>query len=294
MLTRLTRLSQVLWYLRARRKAELAGLQLDVTSQCNLRCKTCYFFKEGSHLADNMSIQEIEQLFQKYRKQDIYQIWLFGGEPTLREDIIDLASRYFPILTIISNGQIKVSPTYKKAKLHISLDGLEKENDYLRGKGSFQKIINNYRGDKRVVFNVTITKMNLPTLDELIRYVKSLKTAGIGFQIFSKSTKPTKFDERLALDDNDFAVIRQTLNKYHYDFNVFMTKPLLESLLTRELDGNCKLNDYIECYASDGKRKSCCTPGVVCEDCKMLPTHLIETIRRDKDLMTKLKFALWM
>ncbi len=294
MFTRLSRLGRVIWYLRAKRKEELAGLQLDVTSDCNLRCKTCYFFKDGSHLADNMSIQDIEKLFQQYQDQHIYQAWLYGGEPTLREDIIDLAYRYFPVLTIISNGQIKVSSAYKKAKLHISLDGLEKENDYLRGKGSFQKIVSNYRGDRRAIFNVTITKMNLPTLDEVICYVKSLKTAGIEFQIYSKSSKPTKFDERLGLDEQDIATVRKTLSKYQYDLNVFMTKALLESLLTRRLESACKLNDYIYCYASDGNRKSCCTPGIVCEDCKMLPTHFIETVEKDNDLMTKLKFSLWM
>ena len=294
MLTRLTRLSRVAWYLRAKRKEELAGVQLDVTSDCNLRCKTCYFFKDGSHLANNMSIQDIEKLFQEYQERRIYQAWLYGGEPTLREDIIDLAYHYFPVLTIISNGQIKVSPKYKTAKLHISLDGLEKENDYLRGKGSFQNIVNNYSGDRRAIFNVTITKMNLPTLEELIHYVKSLKTGGIEFQIYSKSEKPTKFDERLGLDDQDLQIVRKTLGKYQYDFNVFMTKALLESMLTRRLEDSCKLNDYINCYASDGNRKACCTPGIRCDDCKMLPTHFIETVVRDNDWVTKLKFSLWM
>jgi MoaA/NifB/PqqE/SkfB family radical SAM enzyme len=297
MLTQLIKLTNVIWYLRVKKiKTELASLQLDVTSQCNLRCKTCYFFKNGSHLADDMSIKEIEILFKEYRDRPVYQLWLYGGEPSLREEIIALAYHYFPVLTIITNGQIKISPIYKRARLHVSLDGLEKENDYLRGQGTFQKIINNYQEDKRVIFNVTISKMNLPTLEELIDYVKSLKTAGIEFQIFSRSDKSTKFDKQLALDDKDLQVVKNILRSYHYDLKVFVTKPLINSWLKRDLSGGCILShdNYIHCYASDKNRKSCCTPGVICKECKILAVHLIETVERDNDLMTKLKFALWM
>jgi MoaA/NifB/PqqE/SkfB family radical SAM enzyme len=294
MLNKVIRLANVIWYLRGRRKADLAGLQLDVTSQCNLRCKTCYFFKDSPHLTDDASLKGIEDLFKKYRNKHIYQIWLYGGEPTLREDIIALAYRYFPILNIVSNGQIKISPTYKRAKIHVSLDGLEKENDYLRGRGTFRKIVDNYQGDKRVVFNVTVSKMNLPTLEEFIDYMKSLKTWGIGFQMFAKSDKSAKFDEQLILDDNELQVARQILSRYHYDLSVFVSNALINSYLERNIDGGCKLKNFIHCYASDTSRKPCCTPGIFCGDCKMLPVHLVETIEKDNDLMTKLKFALWM
>jgi len=294
MLTKAIRLANVMWYLRGRRKTELAGVQLDVTSQCNLRCKSCYFFKDTPHLTEDASLEEIEDLFKEYRDRHIYQLWLYGGEPTLRQDVIALAYRYFPILDIVSNGQIKVSPAYKRAKIYVSLDGFEKENDYVRGRGVFRKIVNNYQGDKRVVFNVTISKMNLPTLEELINYLKSLQTGGIGFQIFAHSEQSTKFDKQLALDDNDLQVVKNILSSYHYNPSVFVTKALIDSFLERKLEGGCKLRNYIHCHASDISRKPCCSPGVICKDCKMLPIHMIETIAKENDFMTKIKFALWM
>jgi len=278
------------------RGQKLVSLQLDVTSDCNLRCKTCYFFKDDKnhYRAKDMSYKEIEKLFQKYREMNVYNIWLFGGEPTLREDIIMLADRYFPLMTIISNGQIKIREKYKTARIHISLDGLEDENDYIRGKGTFRKIINNYEGDKRVIFNITVTHKNIRSLDKTITFLKRLRTKGVEFQLFSKSRNMWEHDEALALRQEDMFLVKDILTKYHYDPKVFITKGILDSWIYSTLPNKCQFTALIDCYASDGRRKPCCTPGIDCEECKMFPPHFIEAYNSPGNYMTKQKLCRWL
>lgn len=293
MITKFNRLARSFWYFRVKRETTLAGLQLDVTSGCNLRCKTCYFYKESSNLTEDMPIPDIRDLFADYSNRHVYQIWLFGGEPTLRPEVLDLACEYFPIVTVISNGQIKIHEKYNRIKIHVSIDGLEHENDFTRGAGSFNRIVSNYTGDKRVIFNLTITKKNVGSLPEIIKYVKKLKTAGIEFQLFSTSDTPSKYDEQLMLGEDDYDTAFTTLRKFNLDPNVFVTNAVIDSWMTSGLKKDCRLIEYIDCYSSDGSRKYCCTPGVKCEDCKMLPVHLLEAIDRKNDLLTKFKFAFW-
>jgi MoaA/NifB/PqqE/SkfB family radical SAM enzyme len=241
-----------------------------------------------------MSYEEVEKLFQKYQEMKVPNIWLFGGEPTLREDVIKLADRYFPLMTIISNGQIKVKENYKSARIHVSIDGLEDENDYIRGKGSFQKIVDNYEGDKRVIFNITVNHKNVVNLDETIAFLKELRTKGVEFQLFSKSRDMNKYDEALALSEEDMVLIKDTLTKYHYDPKVFVAKGIVNSWVYNTLQNKCQFTDLIDCYASDGKQKQCCTPGIDCEECKMFPPHFIEAFNSSGNYMTKLKLWRWL
>lgn len=293
MTPKLARLASSYWYMRMKRKNTLSSLQLDVTSKCNLRCKTCYFFKNDSNITQDMSLSEIEKLFLKYRENNIYNVWLFGGEPTLRPDVIELADQYFPLVTVISNGQLKIPEKYNKFKIHISVDGVGNTNDFIRGHGTFDKIINNYIGDKRVIFNITITKQNVAELSDSIRFLKKLKTAGVEFQLFSPSDMESEYDKMSILDDDDYDLAFSTLRKYNLHPNVFVTNAIIDSWSNTKLNKDCCIRNYINCYASDGVRKYCCTPGVKCSDCKMLPTHFLEVIDTQNDLLTKLKFTLW-
>ncbi len=284
------------WYLVLKRRKDLAVLQLDVTADCNLRCKTCYFFKDdqGHHMSEDMPLEKVESLFREYKDKNIYSIWLFGGEPTLRPEVIDLAYNYFPLTSVISNGKIKISDRYKGMNIHISLDGLEKDNDYNRGTGTFRKIVENYTGDRRVIFNFTITKQNLKLIDDMVSFARGLRVKGIEFQIYSKSRTPSRFDERFELDDNDMAEVSSLLSKYHHDLFVYHTRGVTRSWRETRFADKCRFSTVIDCYASDGSRKPCCTPGIPCEECKMFPTHFVEAVNRDKtSLLTAYKFLSW-
>ncbi len=157
---------------------------IDLTNRCNLKCKHC-----GNYLTPCLDedIDFIEILNKIPYK--ITNVELMGGEPLLYDKIFELID-YFDVndiaYSIISNGQFEFEYTKKvfSKKLinfSISIDGLEKENDYIRGNSSFKKaitLLSNMVKIENKMFNVginfVINKINSKNiysiLNELLKY----------------------------------------------------------------------------------------------------------------------------
>lgn len=159
--------------------------EIDVTENCNLRCKHCYHFHgKKEFVKDEISLQEWEKRLTELYDNGIRMVMLVGGEPALRSDVLMKAESLFPYVSIITNGTIKV-PDKFHSRLYISIDGNEKTNDAIRGKGVFSKIIENYSGDDRVVINMTIMKSNYKELEDVIRISKKHKFQGVVCNLYT-------------------------------------------------------------------------------------------------------------
>lgn len=115
-----------------------------ITYRCNLNCLHC---NRENLASKEMSINEIFQMMDEFKQLGTI-FWTFnGGEPLIREDISELA-KYAKSLdfntTILTNGHLldkrKKSLEFFDRAI-ISLDGPQKVNDRLRGKGSYKKAI---------------------------------------------------------------------------------------------------------------------------------------------------------
>lgn len=76
----------------------------DVTKLCNQRCPMCKIWKTESH---DMTIQEIEQKASQLRKFGVDYVFLQGGYPLVRKDIIAIIDIFIKNgirPTVISNG----------------------------------------------------------------------------------------------------------------------------------------------------------------------------------------------
>ncbi len=150
---------------------ELAGscpsqqLILNVTEQCNLRCKYCIYggryCNRRSHSSATMDFeiarQAIDQLLK--RPQEELHISFYGGEPLLNLNLIQRVVSYTETVTsnkvfwnMTTNGNLltKVVSDYLRKKgflLMISLDGPREVHDRYRvdktGQGSFDRILTN-------------------------------------------------------------------------------------------------------------------------------------------------------
>src|SRR5438132_8342129 len=92
-----------------KREKRLGTVILFVTSRCNAFCKTCFYHEELNQPGD-MSLEQIEKV--SCTMPPITDLWLSGGEPTLRRDvsqIIDTFVKNNGVSRIIipSNGLIK-------------------------------------------------------------------------------------------------------------------------------------------------------------------------------------------
>lgn len=167
-------------------------ITFNITYKCNSRCETCGIWKiysENPNLEQKeLSLLEIDHLFQELPPP----LWLTlsGGEPILREDLIDICQsihKHYPNLYglgILTNGLLPkkfmqfiedvLDIGFNTVKASISIDGTETMHDKLRGvKGSYKKGLETYRmlkdktkerSDFSVVISRTVSPMNAGTL----------------------------------------------------------------------------------------------------------------------------------
>lgn len=128
---------------------------IDITSKCNLRCKHCYnsekYFK---HKINELSDGELIELINELGKDGCDEINLLGGEPLLRNNILDIlrtAHKYNIFISLTTNGTLinrdKYETIFKENlvdNLIFSLDGPNAIiNDEVRGKGVFDRLMDN-------------------------------------------------------------------------------------------------------------------------------------------------------
>ena len=128
------------------REKRLGTVILFVTSRCNSLCKTCFYYNELNQPGD-MTFDQIETVSRTM--PPITDLWLSGGEPTLRHDasqIVDLCVRNNGVrrLIIPTNGLVKErvhaivdDALSRHSSLHlylnVALDGYGETHDRIRG-----------------------------------------------------------------------------------------------------------------------------------------------------------------
>lgn len=157
----------------------------NITSSCNLDCRHCYFQATDSAAHDELTQQEARGLIEDLANFGVAVLLFSGGEPLLRGDIFTLANfaQGKGMRTILStNGTLITKEVARQiqqagfAYVGISLDGLEKTNDWFRKKpGAFSRALSGIKNCQstglKVGLRFTVTKDNvaeLPAIFDLV------------------------------------------------------------------------------------------------------------------------------
>ena len=164
-------------------------LDIVLDDKCNLSCKGCikYTFKNGTAVIDyNTFVDTIE----KFSVKAISSVHFTGGEPLLKIDRIkDIIEQHRlnnstsnPEFSIYTNLTCLADETIKFLKsnriiIHTSIDGLEVENDLIRGCGSWRDTVNNIQRLKNnnvylQSITTTLKNENFQAIDnELVSFI---------------------------------------------------------------------------------------------------------------------------
>ncbi len=130
----------------SKREKRLGTVIVFVTSRCNAFCQTCFYHEELNQPGD-LTFAQLEKISQTM--PPITDLWLSGGEPTLRRDVSDIIDMFVTNnsvnrIIIPTNGLIKsrVFEIVDRALrnnpaidlyLNIALDGYGETHDRIRG-----------------------------------------------------------------------------------------------------------------------------------------------------------------
>jgi len=161
-----------------------ARMDLAVTYRCNLECPKCYV---GDRKVDReLSFSEWVKVFEILWKAGIPQVVFTGGEPTMRDDIVELVSQADEFVTgLVTNGTrlFELAQALKDASLdyaQVTVESFDaKIHDGITcSQGSHAKTVAGIRKalslGMQIVTNTTLTKTNAASFTETIRWLHGL------------------------------------------------------------------------------------------------------------------------
>lgn len=234
-------------------------LVLQLTYNCQLRCKYCYVFKRKKEIPYEVVLNVLDDA----RKTRITRINLYGGEPLLYTHIKDLLLYLrgkFDEIILPTNGLLL--PKYidylpPNTVVQVSIDGSREVTDYLRGRGVYDRVIEALEclRDSGLTFGLgavynEVSQDQIPFLIKLaIKY--GAKFLHINYQVGEYGgIKPTSLDK--------FREVVEYYRKLVPPFVLEITRPLSS-------------DSY--CYA--GCRTFCLNPDLNYVECPRYPDRVI-------------------
>jgi len=156
----------------------------NITRTCNLRCMHCYSASEALQYEGELRSDECKAVIDELSQLHIPRLLISGGEPLMRDDLIELA-QYAHLrglnIALSTNGTLIDDLTAKELRsagveyVGISLDGIGAVNDRIRGvSGAFNKAVDGLRNCKavglRVGIRMTLTKLNMDQIDPVFDF----------------------------------------------------------------------------------------------------------------------------
>ena len=196
----------VFWYLKAKFFGKKNPLQvvLLISDACNLQCKHCYVVqKQQPHVKTAAQIEE--EMRYAYAEGARF-VDFEGGEPMMWRDgnltvndLIDIAKKigYFSC-TVTTNAQFPFEDC-RADSIWVSLDGLGKHHDTVRGEGVFARLEQNLQSNTHpaISANMVIDSNNYTSVEETARYVQRhphLKSVSFNFYTPDRLPDPLFLD----------------------------------------------------------------------------------------------------
>lgn len=160
-----------------------------VTYSCNSRCSWCTSWQKPK--AKELTLGQIKIIFSQLKRFGIKLLYLSGGEPLVRKDILNIVKLasdfgFDLILTtngILLNGQL-IHKLAKIPSLHInvSLDTLDNElYKKIRGVGGLEQVIQNLKLFKKLYprfplrVTMTVSGANISQTEKVYRFCRQNK-----------------------------------------------------------------------------------------------------------------------
>lgn len=168
------------------KEVETFTLQWHLTLQCDLHCKHCYDRTDRKRMSYDEALRVLDIFYDFCATRHVTgQVSFTGGNPVLYphfEEVYRQAARRGFLTAVLGNPVSrewldKMNAIQKPEFYQVSLEGLREHNDYIRGKGFFDRVLAfldllEDAGIYRLVM-LTLTRENQKDLLPLVKLLKN-------------------------------------------------------------------------------------------------------------------------
>ena len=165
--------------------SETFTLQWHITQNCDLHCRHCYDRSDRKTLRFNDAVRVLDDLYNFCERMNVAgRVSISGGNPILHPRFYDIyreaVKRGFSVAVLgnpVSRSKLEELLQIKKPYFYqVSLEGLRKYNDYIRGKGHFDRTIEFLKLLKELgIYSMVMLTLNRDNIDQIIPLTKELK-----------------------------------------------------------------------------------------------------------------------
>ena len=174
------------------------NITIDITTKCNLKCKHC----RTNSINHDLTMEELEIIIDKCKEFKPMGVFISGGEPLTRKDIVDVvkATKRLAPTTILNTNSLLLTEDLLKElidaglnAIQVSLDGTEKFHDEIRGAGKYKKtiekmkLISKYKDKIELHISSLVTSLNIDYMEEFVKQiidVEKIDVKILGFKRF--------------------------------------------------------------------------------------------------------------
>ena len=159
----------------------LRYLELQITDECNLKCKHCYISKSKRN---ELSPEQVRSILDEFERLQGLRVLITGGEPLLHrkyDEINEMLPDFFVRKVLFTNGVLLDKDRLKTLRvdeIQVSIDGMEHAHDSIRGSGTYRRSLEAVRQAIDAGFDVSVSTMvhrsNLSDFDGMERLFKSM------------------------------------------------------------------------------------------------------------------------
>ena len=199
----------------------------SITSSCNLHCAGCY--SRANHATEDcapqrqLTTEQWDSIFRQAEDLGVSFILLAGGEPLLRQDVIQAAGKHpnilFPIFTngtFLGDKYFQLLDRCRNLIPVISIEGDQALTDSRRGEGVYGKVVENMERLQKqgLLFGCSIT-VTTENLDEVLSadFIRSLSGRGCKALFYIEFVPVTDEARHLAPGDAERERIREGVDR---------------------------------------------------------------------------------
>ncbi len=282
-------------------------LIISVTGKCNLHCDGCYHQALRDSAKAEMSDERIEKLVEEAKELGISFIVLAGGEPLMRQNVLNIPRKYPEIMFLMfTNGLLINDEVLEKMAEKrnivplVSLEGYQIDTDLRRGSGVYGTVLKSVSKlkDKNLFWgaSITMTRSNFNEVTDPL-FVEQLVDLGCKFFIHVEYTPVREGTEDWVLNEEQRSRVISIRNSFRSKFlALFIALPWDED----EIGGCLSAGRGFVHISAEGNMEPC--PFVPYSDInvktvslkKALQSQMLKTIRENQiELQEAHGCALW-